>query len=178
MFKSALGAGFARRRELKAEADALYAALVRQARQPSFYRGLGVPDSFDARFDLLIVHAYLVFRRLRGDEGGKGLAQAVFDVMFADMDDVLREQGVGDMSIARKIRSMGEAFYGRSQAYDAAFSDEAALGAALVRNVWRGAALPSQALPLARYMKAAEETLAQCALPALAAGEPVFPTLP
>ena len=85
-------AALSRKRRLRAQAAILYAALVQQTRQPDFYRALGVPDSFDGRFDLLVLHSFLLFRRLRGgDDESRALAQAVFDTPFADMDDVLRE---------------------------------------------------------------------------------------
>ena len=84
-------------------------------------------------------------RRLQREaEPGPALAQAVFDAMFSDMDVSLREMGVGDLSVGRRVRAMWEAFNGRALAYDAALAagDLAALEAALVRNVWRGAPPP------------------------------------
>lgn len=170
-------AALSRRRERRARAAALYAALLAQARQPGFYRDLGVSDTFDGRFDLLVLHAFLLFRRLgRSGEAGKDLAQAVFDAMFADMDDVLREMGVGDLSIARKIQGMSEAFYGRVKAYDEALaqSDEA-LEAALVRNVYAGAGAGGGPCALARYVRAAGVALEAASLDALARGAIPFP---
>jgi cytochrome b pre-mRNA-processing protein 3 len=170
-------AALARRRRLRAQAAAIYAALVRQTRQPAFYRELGVPDSFDGRFDLLVLHAFLLFRRLgRADEAGRDLAQAVFDTMFADMDDVLRESGVGDMSIHRKIRGMSEAFYGRVKAYDEALASGAgALEAALGRNVYAGAGAGEGPERLARYVRAAEAGLKAQTGDEIAGGQVAFP---
>lgn len=132
-----------RRSRHERAASGLYAAAVEAARDPALYAALGVPDTLDGRFDLLGLHAFLLIRRLNRDvPPGPGLAQAVFDAMFRDMDANLREIGVGDLSVARKMKQMWEAFHGRAAAYEAAFAaeDAAALPAALVRNVWRGAA--------------------------------------
>jgi cytochrome b pre-mRNA-processing protein 3 len=123
----------------------LYTEVVRAARHPYFYETLGVPDTLDGRFDLVGLYASMVIRRLRIlPPKGPRVAQAVFDAMFSDMDTNLREMGVGDMSVAKKVRAMWEAFHGRAAAYEAplAAQDGEALVSALVRNVWRGQAAP------------------------------------
>jgi len=127
---------------------ALYGVAVAAARTPWFYRVLGVPDTLDGRFDLVALHAFLLIDRLRHAQSpGPALAQAVFDAMFSDMDMNLREMGVGDLSVGRKVRVMWEAFHGRAAVYAAALQagDIAALEAALERNVWRGAPAPDGA---------------------------------
>jgi len=119
----------------------LYTAAVEAARAPVYYQGLGVPDTLDGRFDLVGLFAALVIRRARAlPAPGPAIAQAVFDAMFADMDFNLRELGVGDLSIPKRMRAMWEAFHGRALAYEAplAAGDLGALEAALTRNVWRG----------------------------------------
>jgi cytochrome b pre-mRNA-processing protein 3 len=176
-------ASITRRRRLRAQAEDVYAALLRQTRAPALYRDMGVPDTFDGRFDLLVLHAFLVFRRLgEAGEAGRSLAQAVFNAMFADMDHVLRESGVGDLSVGRKIRGMSEAFYGRVKAYDealAAGDGDAALKAALIRNVFAGAetGLGEGVLRLARYVRSAEAGLKAAGLESLASGVIPFPQL-
>jgi cytochrome b pre-mRNA-processing protein 3 len=96
--------------------------------------------------------------------------------MFADMDDVLRESGVGDLSVGRKIRSMSEAFYGRVKAYEEAMAaGEDALAAALGRNVYGGAEAGAAPARLACYVRAVAATLAAASLGSLAAGTIVFP---
>src|SRR6202042_1273633 len=94
-----------------------YNICVAQARSPEFYSVLGVPDTVDGRFDLLVLHVALVMRKL-GPEAD--IKQQLFDLMFADMDQSLREMGVGDMSIGKRIKPMIAAFYGRAQAYERA----------------------------------------------------------
>lgn len=154
---------FDRRRRERLAHD-LYLAAVTQARQPHFYAGWGVPDSVDGRFDLIVMHAFLVMRRLgrvAGDGGdeAKALSQAVFDLMFADMDQQLREMGVTDLAVGRKVRQMAEAFFGRVSAYDKplAEGDAAALGEALARNLYRSATpRPEDVAAMAAYLVAQE----------------------
>ena len=77
-----------------------------------------MPDTLDGRFDLIALHAFLLIHRLQAyAEPGPALAQAVFDAMFSDMDHNLREIGVSDLSVGKRMRAMWEAFHGRSKAY-------------------------------------------------------------
>jgi cytochrome b pre-mRNA-processing protein 3 len=131
----------------------LYGAAVRCAREPVWFTQLGVADTLDGRFDLVGLFVALMIQRLRmlappDTALGTALAQAVFDAMFADMDFNLRELGVGDMTIGKRVRAMWEAFHGRALAYEGplAAGDTDGLAAALARNVWRGAA-PADAPP-------------------------------
>jgi cytochrome b pre-mRNA-processing protein 3 len=140
----------------------LYGTAVAAARNPYLYTTLGVPDTLDGRFDLIGVHVFLLIRRLRAlKPPGPALAQAVFDAMFSDMDVNLREIGVGDLSVGRKVRAMWEAFHGRASAYQAAIEqDEAALSAALARNVWRGGEPDARSDALARIVMRQDAALA------------------
>lgn len=125
-------------RRARKRADALYAAIVARARSTEFYRALAVPDTLDGRFDMIVLHMFVVLERLRGEGGpGRQLSQALFDLMFADMDRSLRELGVSDHAIGRRIKQMVSAFYGRMRAYDAAGADAVRLADALGRNVYR-----------------------------------------
>lgn len=169
---------FLGRRRYERTGFILYGAAVAAARDPWLYEALAVPDTLDGRFDLVGVHVFLVIDRLgREPEPGPALAQAVFDAMFADMDLNLREMGVSDVSISRKMRAMWDAFHGRSRAYAAALAsnDPGELPAALARNVWRGAP-PGEAEPaaLARLVRAQAAHLRGQALEALAAGRVGF----
>lgn len=162
-------------------AAALYAAAVAQARNPAFYTGLGVPDSLEGRFELIVLHVHLLCRRLGGSgPEGAAMAQALFDAMFRDMDRNLRELGVGDPSLPRRMRAMIEAYYGRVKAYDAALAaGGAALAGALARNVYADAgAPPAGAAALAGYVSKAAARLAAAAADELLAGRVAFPPLP
>ena len=130
----------------KQDGRRLYEALVSRSREPVFFTAFAVADSLDGRFDVLALHAWLVLAEL----GGGAAAQALTDVLFTGFDEAMREQGAGDMGIARKLKSMADAFYGRMAAYDAA-QDEDELAAALAKNLWRGAAVDDRARVLAAY---------------------------
>ena len=118
--------------------DTLYGHAVTQARTPGFYVRMGVADRIDARFELYTLHVQLLVMRLR-DEGEHGdeFGQALFDTYVSALDNALRELGVGDVAVGKKMRKLGEALYGRMQAYEAALraGDADALSAALARNV-------------------------------------------
>src|SRR5579885_2019728 len=103
----------------KPAAAALYRAVVAQARAPAFYVAYGVPDTLDGRFDLIALHMFLVLHRLKSDTDASTVSQALFDIMFDDMDRSLREMGVGDLGVGRRVRAMAEALYGRMAAYEA-----------------------------------------------------------
>ncbi len=133
----------------------LYAVVVGQARQQHFYGAWGVPDTADGRFEMISLHAFLLLRRLKG-EGTRAakLAQAFFDLMFADVDRNLREMGVGDMRVGKRVKAMAQSFYGRIAAYDAGLREgEVTLAEALLRNVYAGqTAGAGHHLELAEYI--------------------------
>lgn len=122
----------------KAEARQLLAAVTAAARAPALYGPGRVPDSFDGRFQILSLCGVLALRRLGAAAAQAPLAQAFTDALFLSFDDGLREAGVGDLSVPKHMKKIGQAFYGRYAAYDAALSagDRPALAAALSRNIW------------------------------------------
>jgi cytochrome b pre-mRNA-processing protein 3 len=156
---------------------ALYAAAVSAARDPYFYASLGVADTLDGRFDLVALYTFLLVNRLQdAADPGPALAQGVFDAMFKDMDSNLREIGVGDLSVGKRVRAMWEAFHGRSKAYAEAVhaADPEALAAALTRNVWRGSAPEGAARKLAALALLQVADLAAQSLDSLASGQVQF----
>jgi cytochrome b pre-mRNA-processing protein 3 len=140
--------------------DRLYGVIVAQARRPSFYEGFGVADTVEGRFDMVVLHLALVMRRLRRIPEGAALGQALLDAFGRDMDDNLREMGVGDLSVPKQMKLMMEAFHGRSRSYDSALAetDPAVLEQALGRNVF-AAGGGAGAVHLARYVRRASEFL-------------------
>ena len=169
--------GLFRSRRHERAGYALYTAAVQAARDPAFYTRFGVPDTLDGRFDMIGLHVSLVMDRLRREASpGPELAQAVFDAMFSDMDFNLREMGVSDMSVGKRVKVMWEALNGRAQAYAAALAsgDEDAMTQAVARNVWRGAAPDANARALARLAVAQAAHLAAQPLADLAAGRVTF----
>jgi cytochrome b pre-mRNA-processing protein 3 len=169
--------GLGRRAGYERTGYVLYNAVVAAAREPYCYAALGVPDTFDGRFDLIGLHAILLIHRLRFlSDPGPTLAQAVFDSMFSDMDKALREMGVGDLSVGRKMRVMWEAFHGRARAYEDGLNsaDAEALPTALARNVWRGTPPPGADKALARLTRRQRAHLEAQQPAALCAGQVNF----
>jgi cytochrome b pre-mRNA-processing protein 3 len=159
----------------------LYGAIVAQARQPAFYRDYGVPDTVAGRFDLIVLHLVLAIERLgRNPDTGRGIGQRLFDAFCRDLDANLREMGVGDLAVPKRMRGFGEAFYGRQAAYLAAFAapDAGALEMALRRNIFAEADAESGAngaLRLARYVRAVRRRFEDQEDAALLRGEVSFP---
>src|SRR4051794_34334632 len=155
----------------------LYTAAVRAARDPYFYAELHAPDTMDGRFDMISLFVFLLLDRIHMEQPpGPELAQAIFDAMFLDMDRTLRELGVGDMSVGRRVKAMWEALNGRSQAYEGplAAGDVPGLAEALARNVWRGALAGGNATALAGIVQQQHGALAGQPLPDLLAGKVTF----
>ena len=139
------------------KAEALYHNILQASRAPLLYRDYGVEDSIDGRFDCLCLFQSLVTLRLsgRGPDLG-GLSQELFDAMFLDMDMTLREMGVGDMGVGKRVKFMSEAYMGRLSAYDVALQDKGPeqLEAALHRNLFREGEVQGQTKALAVQVRA------------------------
>lgn len=172
LFRKASSAGDGGRPDATEAAHALYTAAVAQSRAPAFYAVQGVPDTLDGRFDMIALHVYLVLRRLKRPGGepeeaaraAARVAQALFDLFFADMDQSLREIGVGDMGIGKRIKAMAKGFYGRIDAYDAGLTEgDAALGSALRRNLYgtqKEEPAAEQLTAVVTYLRTADTLLA------------------
>jgi cytochrome b pre-mRNA-processing protein 3 len=166
-----------KRRRADATIQALYGAIVAQARHPAFYADYGVPDTVDGRFEMIVLHLALTVRRLRDEPDAiKAQAQGAFDAFCTDMDHNLREMGFSDVGVPRQMRSFGEAFYGRAAAYDRALDGEGAaeLTDTLARNVFAGGAAVGAAR-LGVYVRAAVKGLADQCSQALTQGKLSFP---
>src|SRR5262249_49402301 len=139
-----------------------------------FYRDMGVPDSFDGRFEMLALHVYLLVRRLKDDAApaARAVARALVEALFADMDRTFRELGAADLGVGRRVHKTAEAFSGRATSYDAALA-AGALGEALRRNLYgplADAPEPAQLAGAARYVEAAAASLAAQDTAVLVAG--------
>jgi cytochrome b pre-mRNA-processing protein 3 len=159
------------------DAAKLYGAIVAQARLPVFYQSLEVPDTLDGRFLVLSVHLFAVLHRLKREGSARGLAQDLTDNFSADMETVLREIGVGDLSIPKKMRGLAASTAALLQAYeDALAAGEEAIVAAL------SAALPQDQRPseaasrrLAHYLTELVRQVDAQSVAALGAGGVRFP---
>jgi cytochrome b pre-mRNA-processing protein 3 len=161
-------------RPAQAAGRALYALTVPQARRPALYAELGVPDTPEGRFECYSLHVYLILERLKGHgEQAAEIAQAVFDAYLSDLDHALRELGVGDLSVGKRMRKLGEAFYGRVKSFEAALAalpDTAELEALLTRTIYAETDA-GRAPALAAYLLRQREALAEQPLERLCAGE-------
>jgi cytochrome b pre-mRNA-processing protein 3 len=152
---------FLKSRSDKALGADLCAVVGTQARNPVFFTALGVPDTIDGRFDMVVIHAWIVLERLR-ELGMKDVSQGLVDSLFSSFDESLRDLGVGDIGIGHRMKKMADAFYGRVTAYREA-GDADALQDAVVRNVYRGDSVQAaNAVVLARYMTAAKAAVGNC----------------
>ncbi|WP_209008208.1 ubiquinol-cytochrome C chaperone family protein [Roseibium polysiphoniae] len=169
--------GLFRRKKHDAELK-VYSQIVAQARQMPFYERMAVPDTVDGRFDMIVVHAVLLFGRLRCESKDiSDFAQRVFDVFFNDMDASLREMGVSDVRVPKKIKALGEAFYGRADAYMPALEegDVDGLAEALTRNIYPDTDSKGSEKALARYLIAAAADLKSQTPEAIISGGLTFP---
>lgn len=166
----------------KTAGEALYLAAVAQARDPRIYLDLGAPDRIDARFELYALHVLLLTQRLSG-QGAEAAeaAQALFDAFLSALDNTLRELGVGDLAVARRMRSLGEAVYGRARGLEDALGapgdapEGRSLEALLARTIFADEAALQQAKPLAAYLRRAEAGLASQPLDQILQGRPAWP---
>jgi cytochrome b pre-mRNA-processing protein 3 len=166
-----------RRNRIRDAAEHAYGLIVEQSRRSEFFTSLGVPDTLDGRFELVCLHAFLYLHRLKAEGTiAAALRQRFFDRMFADFDRSLREIGTGDLSVGRQVKRMAEAFYGRIHAYeDGLASDDAALRAALNRNVYGTAAASDEQLArVAAYLRHELTHLSDQPTASLLAGTVVF----
>jgi cytochrome b pre-mRNA-processing protein 3 len=157
-------------------AGQLYAACVAQARQAVFYTDFKVPDTLDGRFDMILLHVHLLGRHLSGHEMSD-LGAALTDIMFEDMDQSLREMGVGDSSIGKRVRKMADAFLSRSTAYHAALEAGGGdLPAVLKERIYRDVTVEGDVVQsLAAYIKQVAADLETQPGEALRGGHVTFP---
>ena len=138
----------------------LYQEVVAASRRETFYRDFAIPDTPEGRFEMVVLHACLLLRQTRRHPELEALAQDVVDLMFTELDRALREMGIGDMAVPRRMKKLAGAIYGRFSAYDAAFKSETSedMCETLRRNIdladgSRGV------IALADYVRSADDTL-------------------
>ena len=139
------------RNQANTGAQDLLRAVVAASRRPEFFGPGRVPDTLEGRFELLALNAALALVRLKATPEAAGLAQSFTDQLFRHIDSGLREEGVGDMAVPKRMRRLAGDFYGRLEAYAAGLNDPAALADAIGRNVLGDNADPAFAARLAAY---------------------------
>jgi cytochrome b pre-mRNA-processing protein 3 len=161
-----------------AAAKSAYGQMLLWIRAPEFYKAYGVPDTFDGRFDLLMIHIFMVVNRLiREGQRGLDFNQALFDITFADMDQTLREMGIGDMGVPKHQRRMMKAFNGRMHAYaEAMQGGDGAMVIALRRNLY--GTLEDESVPdtqkILRYIKESMAVLDRVPVEEIIKGQAAF----
>jgi cytochrome b pre-mRNA-processing protein 3 len=156
-----------------------YAAIVAQSRRPEFYHRLGVPDTLDGRFDMIVLHTFLLLNRLKGQgRAADDFGRRVTEALVSDMDANLRELGVGDLAVPKRIKEMVNGLYGRVGAYGQglASTDSRPLEIAVENNVYGTAesVLPAQVSAMAGYVRREALALGAQPLPALLAGRVAY----
>ncbi len=161
----------------RAITDALYAQIVAAARQTVLYSDWNVPDTPLGRFEMVSLVMFLFQNRLYGETGPSAdVAQVLIDEFFTDVEHSLRELGISDVGVPKRMKKLARMFYGRVTAYGTALDagDGPALAAALTRNIrpdlesWPYAGL------LGAYVFYCRDRLRDTADEALAAGEISF----
>lgn len=153
-----------------------YIALVNASRNPFFFTTLGVPDTLDGRFELIVLHLFLLQHRLR--EASPDFARELSELFFTDMDHSVREIGVSDTGVRYRIKAMGKAYHGRLQAYGAGMGDGQLLRSALARNLYGTVEIGDvgHLNRMAQYMEQTNAALAQADAASITNGTFSWPT--
>ena len=169
---------FRKKNHNRAIVDRQYAALTSAARIPFFYSDLDVPDTVMGRFEMLSIVMILFFRRTaKSEASGQELAQEIVDAFFQDIDHSIRELGIGDQGVPKRMKRLAGMFYGRLETYAAALEagDTEKLADALRRNIYPETADAPAMLGLAGWMIATEAALAGVSEDEISRGQAVLP---
>jgi cytochrome b pre-mRNA-processing protein 3 len=168
-------------RPAKTAGAALYQAAVAQARQPGLYADGRIPDTREGRFEAYTLHVILLVERLKGEgEAGAEVSQALFDAYLRGLDDAFRELGVGDLAVPKRMKTLGEAFYGRARSYEQAFDalpDRTSLSALVGRTLLDGVA-GGEIETIADYVLAQRQALVDQPIEALLSGRVAWTPAP
>ena len=171
---------FLRRPAGAAGSGEIYGVIVAQARLPAFYRAVGVPDTLEGRFSVLTLHLFAVLHRIKSEgAAGRPLAQDLMDRFSKDIETVLRELGVSDLKIPKKMRALAGSSLGQLETYEVALGEgsealQAAIAAALPLDEDKAEAV---SVRLAVYLQDMVRALKQQSPAALNAGQVFFPEI-
>ena len=154
----------------------IYLKAVEQARQKELYEDFAIPDTVDGRFDMIILHLFLIIKNIKDTNDASFLSQGLLDYMFDDMDRNLREMGVGDLSVGKQVKKMAKAFYGRSECWEKGLlGSHEDLNEALMETVYRSSKIKSDHLEkLIRYIKVNDNHIKQQNISSILAGKIEF----
>jgi cytochrome b pre-mRNA-processing protein 3 len=168
------------RAEMRRKAGEIYGVIVTQARQPDFYSVLGIADTPSGRYEMVVLHLFLVLEWLRtARSAAPALPRLLVEAFIADMDDSLREMGTGDLAVPKKVRRAAAGLYERSTDYKAALlaGDGLALAGALAKHAYAGGVVNKASQALATYVRGAAQWLASRDEASLLAGQFEMPPL-
>lgn len=172
--------GLFRNKARDAQIARLYDQILAQSRDPALFLQGGVPDTVEGRTDMMLLHLFLLMHRLHDEQSEVvDIAQGVCDRFFAELDRAMREMGVGDLTVPKKMRKIADIYTGCSSSYGNALKqpDDAELAEAILRNVFgRDEDRRPQARALAFYVRHASKALADASLASLAGGSLPFPS--
>lgn len=168
---------FSKNRHRPDHAASVYVAIIEAARNPALYVRFGVPDTLDGRFEMLCIMLHAVVRRLvHGNDPDTAFSMRITEHFVVDMDSNLRDLGVSDVRVAKKMKTLYGAYGGRIAAYDIALAAGGdALEKAVGRNVFPDGAPKEAVAALARYMQAASAMLERMSSAEISAGHVAFP---
>lgn len=165
----------AKRADATRKAENLYGVVVAQARNPSFFRDFGVIDTLEGRFEMIVLHMFLVLERLRG-RAPADASRALIERFVTDMDDCMREIGVGDLTVPKKVKRAAAALYERADSYRrAGAAGDDALAKALAEVFGEMPHCDVRTRELGRYMQTASAALERQDLQRILDAELSFP---
>ena len=171
-----------RNKAREAQISRLYDQILAQARDPSLYVDGRVPDTVEGRTDMMLLHLFLLMHRLNGETGEiHAVARDVCDRFFTELDHAMREMGVGDLAVPKRMRKIADIYAGCSSSYGNALqsADDTELPQALLRNVYaRREDRRPQASLLADYVRRAAAVLAGVPAARLISDPIPFPSPP
>jgi cytochrome b pre-mRNA-processing protein 3 len=173
---------FAGRAARKEAAEKIYDAIVAQSRNAAFYLKCGVPDTLSGRFDMLVIHMFVVLQILKlGGREGQLLAQEIVEAFIREMDTIVRDLGVSDRNVPKEVRKIAQLFYGQLLAYSTALQRNDTKG--LANEVWKsfqsgeGSNAQIAADAISAYMRGAIKNIQEMPLNMLLQGNIRFPEI-
>lgn len=167
------------------KAEELYGKVVAAARNPWFYGPGRVADTPEGRFDLVAIHLFLVAERaMSGKTDGEALAQRLIEAFVTDMDDCMREMGVGDLTVPKRVKRAAAVFYERAGVYRAALAAPPPpgandpLAAILIADGLATQASAAFVSQMAAYVRAAHTSITHVSAEDFAAGIWAFAPVP
>ena len=131
----------------------IYTNIVKTSRNKSFFIDFNVDDTVEGRFDIIILHAFIVFNFfIQSNDKKSILPQMLFDHMFHDFDSNLREMGFGDIAVNKRMKQFIKAFYGRIENYSKSlsqlyeFADDKLLRKTILRNIYKDNEVQSECI--------------------------------